>query len=246
MQRTVFYLIVMLALLVPMCLKALTLDDFTIMTEEYPPYNFEQNGVVKGMAIEMMSELMKRTNCKKTAKDIQVLPWARSYKDVQEKPNTILFSMTRSKEREPLFKWVGPISPTKIVLFAKKAKKIKINSPADIKNYPCGAIRDDIGHQLLTKAGITNIDLTADMGSNIKKLDTDRITLWAYEENVAKWEMKNTIKNYADFESVYTLLSADLYIAFNKNTPDAFIQQLQKVFDSMKKDGTIQKIMDKY
>ncbi len=222
------------------------LDNFVIMTEQYPPYNFEQGGQLKGIAIDIMAEILKRDGSKKTVKDIQLLPWARGYKDVQEKPNTILFAMTRSTEREKMFKWVGPISPTKITLQAKKAKKITIKSAADIKKYKAGAIREDIGHQLLEKNGATNVDLSADIISNIKKLDADRIDVWAYEENVARWELKSNGKNLSEYESVYTLLSSDLYFAFNKSTPDATIANIQKIFNEMKKDGTYQKILDKY
>ncbi|MCK9329889.1 MAG: ABC transporter substrate-binding protein [Candidatus Cloacimonetes bacterium] len=227
-------------------LSGAVLDNFVIMTEQYPPYNFEQDGQLKGISIDLMVEILKRDGSNKSLKDIQLLPWARGYNDVQHNPNTVLFAMTRSAEREDMFKWVGPISPTKIVLHAKKSKNIKINTDADIANYNVGTIREDIGHQLLTKAGITKIDLSADMLSNIKKLQIDRIDLWAYEENVALWEMKSQGLNLDEYESVYTLLSSDLYFAFHKSTPEVTISQIQKYLDDIKSDGTYQKILDKY
>ncbi|HOD53759.1 MAG TPA: ABC transporter substrate-binding protein [Candidatus Cloacimonadota bacterium] len=246
MKKKTWFVLSVLGVLLFTTLNAVVLDNFVIMTEQYPPYNFEQNGLLKGIATDIMVEMFKRDGSKKTIKDIQLLPWARGYKDVQDKPNTILFAMTRSAEREKMFKWVGPISPTKIVLHAKKSKKISIKSKEDIAKYHVGAIREDIGHQLLEKAGVKNVDLSADMISNIKKLEADRIDLWAYEENVARWELKTQGKNLADYESVYTLLSSDLYFAFHKSTPDATISQIQKYLNDMKKDGTYQKIMDKY
>lgn len=239
-------LVLCASLFIPLSLSAASLDNFTIMTEEYPPYNFEQNGELKGIAIDLMAEILKRTHSKKTLKDIQLLPWARSYNDVQEKPNTILFSMTRSKERENLFKWVGPITPTKIVIIAKKADKVKIANAGDLKKYKIGAIRDDIGHQLLTKNGVTDPELSADIVTIIKKMDAKRLDIWAYEENVAYWGLKNNGKNLADYETVYTLLSADLYIAFHKSTPDNVITEIQNTMNEIKKDGTYQKILNKY
>ncbi len=246
MKRITLLFVLSIAFAIPCLLNASSLDNFTIMTEHYPPYNFEQDGQLKGFAIDVMVEILKRTHSKKTLKDIQLLPWARSYNDIQEKPNTILFSMTRSKERENMFKWVGPISPTKIVILAKKTSKIKINSSSDIKKYKIGAIRDDIGHQLLTKNGVIDIDLSSDMITDIKKMDAGRIDLWAYEENVARWELKNQGKNPSDYETVYTLLSGELFIAFNKGTSDATIIEVQNSLNDIKKDGTYQKIVNKY
>ncbi len=227
-------------------LNAGSLDDFFIMTEQYPPYNFEENSKLKGFVLDLVTEILKRDKSSLKVEDIKLLPWARSYKEILEKPKTILFSMTRSSEREKLFKWVGPVSPTKIVLFALKNKKISIKNEADIKKLRTGAIQKDIGHQLLEKIGCPDISLSADIISNLKKLEGDRMDVWAYEENVAKWEIKNTGRNISDFEVVYTLLSADLYIAFNKSTSDEVINAVQKISDEIKRDGTYQKIVDKY
>jgi len=121
MKKKTWFVLSVLGVLLFTTLNAVVLDNFVIMTEQYPPYNFEQNGLLKGIATDIMVEMFKRDGSKKTIKDIQLLPWARGYKDVQDKPNTILFAMTRSAEREKMFKWVGPISPTKIVLHAKKS-----------------------------------------------------------------------------------------------------------------------------
>jgi len=42
------------------------------------------------------------------------------------------------------------------------------------------------------------------------------------------------------------MIVKDLYIAFNKNTPDTIIEKWQKALDDIKKDGTYQKILNKY
>jgi ABC-type amino acid transport substrate-binding protein len=239
-------LMVTIAILFIVSLNGAVLDNFTLMTEQYPPYNFEQDGQLQGIFVEILGEILKRDGSKQTAKDIKLYPWARGYKEVQSNVNSLLFGMTRSEEREKMFKWVGPLAPTKVVLLAKKSNKIVLKNKNELTNYLSGAIRDDIGHQLLTEAGVKDIDLSSDMLSCIKKLDSDRIKLWAYEENVGFWELKNQGKNTADYESVYVLLSSDLYIAFNKSASDDIIKRVQTLFEEIKKDGTYQKIVDKY
>jgi hypothetical protein len=43
-----------------------------------------------------------------------------AYERVLSEPYTVLFPPSRSPEREELFKWVGPLIPEKIALFARK------------------------------------------------------------------------------------------------------------------------------
>jgi len=130
-----------------------TIDNFQLMTENYPPFNYESNGMLKGISIDLIEKMLKKMGSGKTRKDIRLMPWARAYQYTQLNEKTCLFSMVRTKQREPLFKWVGPIAPMRIVLIAKKSKEIKIRSIDDLSEYRVGAVRHDIGQQLLIKNG---------------------------------------------------------------------------------------------
>ena len=168
-----------------------------------------------------------------------------------DKADTCLFSTTRTPERENLFKWVGPISPTTISILARKEKKIKINSIDDIKKYRVGVTIDDIGEQLLVTAGMKLTELERMGGvdvivNSIKKLDKDRIDLFAYEENAVKWEIKTKDFNSAEYEVVYTLKEGEVYYVFHKETSDSIIETLQNALDELKSDGEYQKVLDKY
>lgn len=226
---------------------AVTADDIVYMTEEYPPFNMAgPDGGATGASVEVMAGIFERMGASKTVKDIQVLPWARGYKEVQEKPNTCLFLMTMSDERKPMFKWVGPVAPTKIGVMALKSKGLKIASVNDLVNLKAGVIREDIGDTLAQQAGIKHIERVPTNEQNIKKISEGRIDIWAFEESVAKWQTKGFGFNPDDFESVWTLSESDLYFAFNKDTDDALIAAMQKVLDEMKADGAYDAIMKKY
>jgi polar amino acid transport system substrate-binding protein len=228
-----------------------SVDNLTIMTEIYPPYNFKEKGELKGISVDLMVLMLKKLNSKQTRKDILLWPWARGYRAVLNKKNTVLFSTTRTRERENHFMWVGPITSTTISIFARKEKKIKINSVQDIKKYRIGVVLDDIGEQLLVTAGIPLIKLDRMGGVNvilqsIKKLDKDRIEVFSYEENAVKWQMKANGINLNEYEVVYTLKKGELYYAFHKDTPNSFLHKLQNALDEIKNEGEYQKILDKY
>ena len=135
------------------------------------------------------------------------------------------------------------------MLLAKKSSALKINSPDDIKQLKVGAIRDDIGEQLTKAAGVPDSQIrkipAAD--SLAKMLDAGRIDVWAYEENVARWFIKQSGLNNADFETVYVLKEAELYYAFSNDVSATTVQRLQQGIDQIRADkAQYQGIVDKY
>ncbi len=227
---------------------AASVDDIVFMTEQYPPYNFEENNSLRGIAVDTLALMLQRAGSKQTREDIKLLPWARAYKRVQSEPNTCLFSTTRTEEREHLFKWVGPIAPESVGLIARKDRNIKIGSVEDIEKHNIGTIRDDVAEQYLINAGLSVDDMqrVAETISNIKKLNRGRIDLWAYDENVAMWELKENGFNPANYESVHVLGRKDQYFACHRRTSDTVIQKLQAVLDTLKADGEYEKVLDSY
>ncbi|MDD3916702.1 MAG: ABC transporter substrate-binding protein, partial [Synergistaceae bacterium] len=161
-------------------------------------------------------------------------------------PNTCLFLMTFTDERKPLFKWVGPLAPTKVGVLALKSKGLKITSASDLANLKAGVVRDDIGDELAKQAGIQQIERVPSNDQNIKKLTEGRIDIWVFEESVAKWQIQSLGFNADDYESVWTLSESDLYYAFHKDTDDALIASIQKTLDDMKADGSYEAVMKKY
>ena len=228
-------------------LNAQTVDSIQFMTENYPPYNWENDkGQVEGIAVDLLHKMFQITESSQTVKDIKVLPWARGYKLVQTKPDTCLFSMTHTAERDPLFDWVGPIISTRISVFALKSKGLKINTVDDLKKLRAGVIRDDVGDSLAQQAGLQKIDRVNSNDQNIKKLKADRIDIWIYDESVAKWQLKSAGYPSDEFEVVYVLQEGDLSYAFHKGTDQAVLAKLQAALDQLKADGSYEAVCNKY
>ncbi|MGF1756230.1 transporter substrate-binding domain-containing protein [Vibrio makurazakiensis] len=212
------------------------LNSLTYLTEEYPPYNFSESGQLKGIAVDLLIKASEEVGEAIKEDDIALQPWARAYRSTLIRPDTVLFSTTRTTLRENLFHWVGPISETRIVIIAKKSHQISIQSAMDIAQYRVGVIRDDVGEQLLLEAGVPRDSIQENSyAENIaQQLQKDRVDLWAYEENVAKWWIATAGFKTSDYEVVHVLQEGELYFAFNKNTDLQVIQLLQKGIDLVK------------
>lgn len=223
------------------------LAGITFLTENYPPFNYIEDGKLKGIAVDILREVFKEAKSSKTIDKDAAIVWSVAYNKTKYVKDHCLFSTTRTEAREPLFKWVGPIAKTKIAILAPTKSKITINSVDDLKKYSIGVIRDDVAHQLLVDAGVTEkLQLTSENKGNIDKLDKNYIQLWAYESTSALWQLKLAGKQLDQYEIVYVLKEAELYYAFNKDSNPKAVATMQKALDALQSSGMITKIVDKY
>jgi len=247
-MRIVLFLLGLCILLVSPVM-ADSMPEFLIMTEESPPYNFEKDDQVMGIAVDMMVLMLERIGSKQRRENIVYWPWARGYKKIQNTPNTILFSTTRTEERENMFKWVCSIVEIKQLLFAAKNRNIKINSKEDLKKYRIGTYLGDVTEQLLvSKVGLNlkDFDRSSKAINSVKKLARNRNDMVAANEESFFARVEQAGLNKDDYEPVYTLSNNRICYAFHKDIPDSIIQKFQNALDELKKEGKYDEIMKKY
>ncbi|MBU3914153.1 transporter substrate-binding domain-containing protein [bacterium] len=228
------------------------MPQLKIYTEQYEPYNFvdknNKSRGVQGIAVDLLVEMLEKAGSSQTIGDIKLVPWARGYKELQENSDTLLFSTTRTEQREKEFKWVCPIAALKTEMIALKSKHIVIKNPNEFGNHRIGSVRDDVGEQLIVKAGVPleKLDRTSQYINNIKKLELGRIDLY-----VGSWESVLTLCKIHNidptvFEPVYTLNVSYLCYAFNRNTSDTVIDKLQSALDKIFASGRMDELRKKY
>ena len=222
-----------------------------MLTEHYPPYNMKIDGKLTGMSVEILNEMLKQMQSKQSIGDVKLSNWSRAYTITLKKKNTMLFSTTRTKERELLFKWVGPIKNVDIGLIAPKRKNIKINNISDLNKYIIGTVSKDVGEQLLIKSGVRKKNMQYVSGENainlsFKKMKRNRIDMFSYNTTVAFENAKDNGLDSNLYEIVYVLEKNALYFAFNLKTDDEVIEKWQKALDQIKQNGTYSKILKKY
>lgn len=244
MMLTVFFVLICNGSI----LHAQELPKFTIMTEVWRPYNFTEDGQTKGIAVDLLVRMLEIIGSDQKLKDIRITAWSRGYKLTIKNPHTILFSMTKTIEREPLFKWVGPIGVNITELFARKDKHIIVNNFADIEKYKIGIIIDDVGDQLLRTKGVAakNLIRVVTRPQVQRLLYAGRIDLTADNH---RGFIDYTIQagyNPNDYESVYVINKDVISYAFHSSTPDSVIAIFQAALDTLKKNGEYDAILKKY
>ena len=215
-------------------------QELTVISEENPPFNFIKDGVFTGSSTEVVREIMRRLDL--TAA-IQVLTWARAYQLALTQPNVVLFSTARTKEREDLFHWVGPIYKVRFGFYARRGSGPYLTCLADAKKV--GAIatyKDDVREQLLKSQGFTNLDSSKSPASNLKKLLAGRVDLWLYSNLGVPSVARQLGIDPAEVELVLPFKDKYAYIAVSKGTPRVMVEKWQAALDDMKRDGSFGRI----
>ncbi|ABC28238.1 ABC-type amino acid transport/signal transduction systems, periplasmic component/domain [Hahella chejuensis KCTC 2396] len=216
-----------------------------VYISEYPPFCYTENGVAKGMAVETVQEIMRTTG---QSYPIQSTPWKRGLHYLASKPNAALFTVTRTEQREPLYKWVGPVAISNLVFFAPKNSDIRISSMDDARAVPrIGTVQGYSAEKLLQRQGFTN--LISSSGSeqfNPGNLVRGYLDLWVTVDVVGVYTARLQGIDPGLMKVVYVIQEQPKYIAFSKDVPDSVIQIWQDALDEMKRDGRMQSITQKW
>lgn len=230
------------------------LAALTYYTEQFPPYNYQENGTLKGVAVDLLGEITGKMGLRVTPDQVHLVPWTEGYQVALTLNNTVLFSTFRLPEREQSFKWAGPISTDRYVLFARWDRGIAINSSVDLKGYRIGVITDDAAIPQLLDAGVDSSQLVYDTNASILigKLSSGDIDLWCYPEAVGRSITEQVTGNYYSFKVVFTLKNIDSYYAFSKDIPDSTVRSFQQALDGLKQEkdaagvSTYDRILGRY
>ena len=236
-----------------MCVSLLTIgaayaQKMTVVTEEWPPYSYSENDGVGGMATEVVRAALKQANLDA---EFSVNAWARSYDMARRDENVLIYNIRRTAQREDLFQWVATTVPaTKQQLFKlKKRTDIAVATWDDAKKYTIGVMREDSAHQLLLEHGLEEgkqlFPVTREV-QNIRKLFDGKIDLIASFDLTLQIQVKKEGFSPDELEPVFVVFEGDAYAAFSKSTSAEFVARLQKAFEQIKADGTVDAIWKKY
>jgi polar amino acid transport system substrate-binding protein len=167
-------------------------------------------------------------------------PWARVYNTTLHTKNTLLLSISRIKQREPLFEWIGLATKRNYFLFGLSNFKVDPNMPLeDIEKYRVAIIRQTAIHQYLVSKGLHNQQLISSYRQAIKMLLSKRVDLVSgiggmFIENCYRLKLDcDQIKPVYQFKEP----SSSIFIAMNKSTDIKVITRIKAAYQKVLVDN---------
>ena len=217
--------------------------NITLITEEWPPYNYVEQGRLIGVSVRIVQALLRELE---RGDPIRVYPSQRAKLLLDSQPRSMLFSMFRTPQRETQYKWIGPIGHDAIYFYQRKGSPLQIRSLADAKAVPVIASRQaGLVFNLLTDAGFTNLDATAYTGRQVySKLLRGRADLAISDSPLGVQYQLQQMGVPADAlqQTQVKVVDSDLYIAASLDFPDTEIALWQQALDRLRAQGDIDRL----
>jgi polar amino acid transport system substrate-binding protein len=215
-----------------------TQSKISILTEELPPLNFTQDGIVVGSATNIVRMILEHANLDY---EITVFPWARSYTLALRYENTLIYSINRTASREEEFQWIGMVSQRKAdaYLYSLKSADI-IKEKNDIfKKYRIAVINKDVNYEFLLQEEYSNIYVADSFESCIRMLFAQRVDMIVATDEMIQIELEKQGKPVEMIEQVIILRYSDPYLAASRITSTEVVDTLRRSYEELVKTGQI-------
>ena len=217
----------------------------------YPPYTLQREGVVSGIAVDLLKEAGRRVGLDVTVK---VMPFARIVNELKRgaaSPVVCAYAFSQTSEREVsmLFGTV-PVSTTRYVLYAKSDARSAYTGVVALQGARIGvrlAFRVPAAIQQAAERGSLSLETVNDDEFNFRKLGLGRLDYVLTNEDVGE-----TMIQRLKMDDVHVLRPAveefATYMVFNKalEQAPALRNALDKGMRAVRADGTEQRIRAHY
>jgi polar amino acid transport system substrate-binding protein len=218
-----------------------------IVTEEWAPYNYSEDGALKGFSVDIVRAIAQGLNADI---DIQLLPTMRAKASLEGNRRTMLITMLRTPERENKYKWIGPLGDSSIYFYKRKGDPLEVSTLADAKTVRSICSRQGgLTTSRLLAAGFTNLETGASDGNGVyRMLIFGRCDLAVGDAPLGVTHLLKQMGFAPDavVQTPVKLITSPLYIACSKDISDAEIARWQAALDNLKSSGVFQALLKKY
>lgn len=221
---------------------SLAAAEYHLVTLEYPPFEYQEGGEVRGVAVDLVREAFSRMG---DTVSIKVLPWPRVLWLVENGAADGFFTTYRVPERE---RWADysheELVPQVTSLFSLRDAKIPYHGNlAELSGHPVGVVmKVSYGakfDQAVQGRVLSRVLESVDGETNFRQLFAGRVDIIASNRDGARFILRRMGKDGEVRELKPPLENVPSYIAFSKRKHLAALRdRFDRVLREMKADGT--------
>lgn len=204
-----------------------------VVTENSFPYQYLENDNVEGPASRLVKRVLEEAGFEYRQ---TILPWARAYKYAQTKPNTLIYSIARTSEREKKFQWIGHL--TLLNYYLVGLNSLKLTQPVSLnalKDFNIGTIRNSANHKFLSSQGFKYLHLLSTLEQTVKMLKLGRIDLFPTDYAAFQLNCLHLMLDCREIIPIYRLEEISLYMAFSLQTDERIVNKLRSAYQKVMK-----------
>jgi len=222
-------------------------EQYQVVTEEWAPYNYQENNQLTGISTEIVRRIMALTG---DDFEVVLLPSMRSTRELNTRPKTIMYSLFRTAEREPLYKWVGPIVEESIYPYQLANTQQPLNSLEQLLHAPRITTRQaGLIPAVLQPLGFNNLEKIATESRQLYRMliaGRTEIIVGDTAAGVAYYSRQLNIAPGTLRQIPVELYRSSLYIAFSRDCDDKLVAAWASALEQLRRSGELQRIQDRY
>jgi polar amino acid transport system substrate-binding protein len=225
-------------------------EELLVMTEQFPPFNFQEDNEIRGLSTVIVKKLLEGTHLKY---QIEMVPWKRAYNTALNRPNTLIYTMAKTESRKDKFHWIGKISNRKVSLFRLRSRKDLASMTLEEakKKAKIACVQGDASTEKIIAMGFSLENLTMMRDVTTSNLGINHVIKGRsdyFPTNPYSLKYRIKIGDVPDlFTDQFVIHDADgYYIAANIETDPDILKTLIDSYERMERDGFIQKIVNEY
>jgi len=216
----------------------------TILTENYPPLSYAENGVVTGYGAEVVAAIQKELN---TDAVPVVLPWDEAYNRALAEPNVVLFTMEKTADREGKFNFIGPLGANTSYFYSLASNPTMLTDlEAAGKVKAITTTTNWFTEQFLKDKGFGNLISKPDPLENLKLLVNKEADLGVFTDVTFPQLCKEAGIPPDSLKPVLELMKSEYYIAISKATDPKVVKTWEKAFAKIQANGTLKELKNKW
>ncbi len=246
MQQFIFAMFSMLFCLG--CLSANAADKLTLYTEHFPPYNFEENGKIRGINADILTQacLLANITC-----DMQTYPWLRAFELAQKNPASGIFTISKTKSRTQLFQWIGPLASSKAYLYRLVSRPdVSATTLEQAKQFSIAVAHGDVYEDYFLEQGFEygkNLIEFSSKSDPIPLFLQGKVDLVIGSDIVMpSWLASHKAAADAAIPVVDISSFGSNFVALNLAVSADVADRLQQAIDQLKQNGQFQQIVASY
>lgn len=213
--------------------------DFMALCNQLPPIKMVVDGKMQGIAGDVFYTIATNAGLDVARTDVKITSVNDAVESVATSPGTVLLGFVKNSQREPDFKWVGPIYESIIGVIVSTENNLHTTATLDAKYYAVASIKSSAAERLAVLNGFSLDDLHRfdDSSEALDSLTSGAVDMIVMPKLPAFYLLSLKGQPTDDYEVAHELKRVPFYFAFNKQTDDAIIERLQMELDTLKRPG---------
>lgn len=215
-------------------------EPLLVYTESSPPYHYlNENSEVSGSSTQKVKAILERAGA--TA-EFKLVPWARAYRSVERQPQSLIYSLAKTPQREALFHWIAPVSEFKLA-FVSLAHRTDIDVPdwSYLTQYSVAVQRDDIAYDWLISIGLkegVHFIACADIRCSWERLKRENVDLIIEDPALVPMTRKQVGMPDVKLRNVAYIPELEVigYLAANKDMDEKMVTRLKRAAIEYRQD----------